>query len=1313
MKVGALLTGRGRSRVRAEGSAAAGGVILITRFAATALINYGLGLALAWLLVPSAFGVVSAIQNVLLLAAGVLTAGLPWALAIRMAATHGDPAAARPEFRAALLANSCLGALLGVVFLAVAWGGVPLVPAHSLVIELLVAAEMPVLALNAALAGAAQGSRRFSGLGAMQTGEALIKSASAVFLVTVCHAGPAGVAAGFLIGTVGSVMIGVRACRGLLPGRGRLAGLGFLSGAGSIWLACASMMFLLTADLLGLDLIGAAAGITAVVLASYQACGLLAKAGWYAGDAIADAVFPFMASQEGRQARHAWFMAAVRWVPLLILPAQLALILAPGPVLRLFLPHGYAAAQTLMRVLAAGTLGAVLIDMLMKGLFASGYGHRAGRRMPVMMVAEMAGLVILVPRYGALGAAQAYLIASWAGVAVLVPLYREAFRARLPPLRRAAAYTAGLAPTAAVFALAGWVPDPAAWALIVAGLGLFAVPARRLGLITGSDVDRVRAAARAPAAAAALRAGWLVAAVCAGAVVIALGYHLFTSPDVLYDEAAYTSAAQKVALGWQLTLDNTPLFVHPPLMFLIEAGWLRLTGYASAPLPAAIHAARLLSGSFGIADVLLVAGLCYRLAARAGRWRRGALTCIVALLTALDPVLVRYDRQDVIEPFALCVALLTLHAAWHLRDRRALAYVSVTGLAGGLALLTNEITAALVAVPLLFAVLERNRAFIRRAVAAFAIALAFLLLFLLWSVELGLGGSFVAIQDITLQRIIGLVQITGLNVPGVSLPAALRRSVSQYGSSYVILAAGVAALGWSWCRRNTQAGNFLAAWLTASCLTGAYLVAAGTLNEQFFVYLLPGSIVGSVLFADALISGWIRRRASRVRARGTARLPLAFGAAGCAGLMGLSAASWAGNYGAVSDGVVQASEFITATLPPCATVNASGDAQKYIYLTGRFFASFAVGPAALADGVHYFLLSPNDATEQEGNMTPRLADWIRAHGQRLAIFPSQVYKTVQVWRVPSSPYDALADISDIPDGVFVTSTGSNCGGYSVTDGAQGGFFTGYAAMGGKAVLGDPLSRAAVAGPGLREQLFDGAVLAARTARSRAAYPLPIVAMLATASPRAYERAGLPPVVAGATAAQRRGWLTEPRITRAYLAGQDSGTAGYLAAVARYGEPLGPPAARAGGGVSQAFADVVLQTSGPRDSVHTAPVTPVALVAGLLPVPARSRSPQTPPPLPNPNPFGPPEPDSAEPFAVTLGAAVLLFGAVVAALGRRRRRSLRRPPGGPPAPGGAYPVTAGQGSGVLDGAALVGVPGPRSRRPHGHEPSWRGRRYRGP
>src|SRR5690348_8150948 len=103
-----------------ERGIAGGSAVLLGAVAATSLLNYGLGLALAWLLPADRFGVVGTLIALLLLATSVLAAGFPWALARTLAAssdaTRGDTAAA---FRAALLGNVGLGVILAIAFLAV------------------------------------------------------------------------------------------------------------------------------------------------------------------------------------------------------------------------------------------------------------------------------------------------------------------------------------------------------------------------------------------------------------------------------------------------------------------------------------------------------------------------------------------------------------------------------------------------------------------------------------------------------------------------------------------------------------------------------------------------------------------------------------------------------------------------------------------------------------------------------------------------------------------------------------------------------------------------------------------------------------------------------------------------------------------------------------------------------------------------------------------------------------------------------------------------------------------------------------------
>ena len=189
-------------------------------------------------------------------------------------------------------------------------------------------------------------------------------------------------------------------------------------------------------------------------------------------------------------------MTAVRWVPLVIIPVQLGLIAAPGPLLRLFFPPSYASAQSLLRVLAFGTLFALLANMLVKAMIGLGQGPSAGRRMPFAAAAEVVGLVVLVPRYGAVGAAWAFCLGSGVAVALVGPMYMRAQEVRPLRARTAGLYLAALVPTAGILLVAQRVPELVAVVLIAIALAVFCVPARMVGVLTESHVAWLRVARR-------------------------------------------------------------------------------------------------------------------------------------------------------------------------------------------------------------------------------------------------------------------------------------------------------------------------------------------------------------------------------------------------------------------------------------------------------------------------------------------------------------------------------------------------------------------------------------------------------------------------------------------------------------------------------------------------------------------------------------------------------------------------------------------------------------------------------------------------
>ena len=1269
----------------ARGSAAGGGVILVSRFAAIAALNYGLLLALAWLLPPAEFGKVSVIQAVLLLAAMALNSGFPWTVTW-MVADRERLGAAKVDrvVRTAMVGNLAFSVVLALGLLGLLAAGVHLLPAASGLLIAAAALAFPLFAFNAVGRGMLHGLVRLGGLGLVQTGEVVIKCLVCLALVVGFGLGAEAVALGFLAGAAGAAMLAVYLLRDRLPHHPGWESLATYRATWPLFLGTAGFALLATIDVLGLQTLGRGAGVTSVTLAVYQVAVVLARAPYFVGDALVDAVFPYVVRRHDDPGRsHAWFQAALRWIVLGVLPLQLVLIISPQPLLALFFPASYGQAVPLVRLIALGGVGMLLTGAFGKALQALRRRAQVAGRVLVALAVESVALVALVPRLGATGAALSFALGAWTGALTLVGAYYryQWGRGRVPLPRPATllGYGFAVAPLLPLGLLAarGSLLLGLAWLLIGAGAYVGLLCLHRL--LTPADIVRVgglvggllpSAGTGLPAPPDATRRervlGWLaerplaVAATLALASFLVVAANLTGSPDTLYDEVVYTRAAQTVASQGRLTWQSDPVFVHPPVYFLVQGSWLWLTGRAGAPLFDAVHATRLLTALLTAVNVGLVALLAQWLAQTARPWRRLALGVAAGLLMAFDPVILRYGRLALIEPLALACSLVVLLAAWRLRGRPAGLWITVVGGLSGLALLVKEITVFVLVVPAVFAALQRHRELVRRAVAALAVAAAAWLIFPAWAAALGLSGRFGEVKLRTLARLLGTLQITGWNRPTVSFLAALQVSAPQYLASYLLLGAGVGAMVWLWLRRNSEAGDYLLALLASTYAFGAYMVTRGTLNEQFFVYLLPGAIVATVLAADAALVSALARIAPGGRPR---RLLLAAAPAVVVAVaLAAGGANWAQRYRpGLDNGIERVTAYVNRNLAPCTVLNASGDVEKYRYsLNGRTVTNFASGPGALSRGVHWFFLNPKDVFARYGHMNQDLATWIRGSGRQVASFPSDSHWTAELWYVAASPYDPAADSQPVKGGVF--SAGSECGGYPILDTRRGLFFREYQALGGKQVAGRALS-AAWARDGRRWQALDGAVLATvprRDGRPPAVRAAPLVAELARDEPGSFAAANLPPPTHGpaprAGSPMVRTDLRDPGIARFYLR-VDPGQAGernWRAARERFGDPLGPPRRMADGMLRQPFQRVILERPEDRMAgVRLAPVGRVAADAGL--VPAAARAPAPAPNLDDPPP--PARPSQLRPFLELLGLVALVWAVavVLARRGRARRR----------------------------------------------------------
>jgi hypothetical protein len=226
-----------------------------------------------------------------------------------------------------------------------------------------------------------------------------------------------------------------------------------------------------------------------------------------------------------------------------------------------------------------------------------------------------------------------------------------------------------------------------------------------------------------------------------------------------------------------------------------------------------------------------------------------------------------------------------------------------------------------------------------------------------------------------------------------------------------------------------------------------YSFAFGQGNQQFTMYTVPVSAL-LCAYGVAALAGWWPAIASRnQQAAGPAQsaahttgarttAPRAAGArmAGArlarggtlraiaagvvsAFVLGIAVVGWAQYYVVGrDDGTTRAAAFITRSLPACTPVNASGNQARWqVALPHQLVTDYDDGPTAQTADVHVFLLSPKDARNSYGNMSPQLATWIRTNGTIVYRTDSRSSEGIQVWQVgPTAPSPTSTCAANLP-----------------------------------------------------------------------------------------------------------------------------------------------------------------------------------------------------------------------------------------------------------------------------------------------------------
>jgi O-antigen/teichoic acid export membrane protein len=176
-------------------------------------------------------------------------------------------------------------------------------------------------------------------------------------------------------------------------------------------------------------------------------------------------------------------MTALCFLPLALVPLQLVLLIAPKWALSIVLPAAYADATGPVRIITLGTIGLLLADVLLKALLARGFGGVVAMLVPVAVGVQLAGLALLVPPFGAIGAAWSFAAGTWAMAALLAGAYLSRFRPSLPRIAPAVRWVVALAAPVGAFLAADHAGTVLGAALVLLGLVAYVGLAVRLGLV--------------------------------------------------------------------------------------------------------------------------------------------------------------------------------------------------------------------------------------------------------------------------------------------------------------------------------------------------------------------------------------------------------------------------------------------------------------------------------------------------------------------------------------------------------------------------------------------------------------------------------------------------------------------------------------------------------------------------------------------------------------------------------------------------------------------------------------------------------------
>jgi hypothetical protein len=513
-------------------------------------------------------------------------------------------------------------------------------------------------------------------------------------------------------------------------------------------------------------------------------------------------------------------------------------------------------------------------------------------------------------------------------------------------------------------------------------------------------------------------------------------FRLDQAIDLHIDEIYYIGISHSLEKSIHPTFNGLPFYIHPPALFVIESLYFKVMHLKGNEVHD-VFAARYIN--------IMLSSLCaaafFVMGYSIARWRAGLLA---ASLLAFDPFVVRINGWNILETPAIFWVVLGYALIFpamsdersHLPVWRAI----IAGCAFGMGMLTKETTAFLTVFPLTICFILHWSLTRRTLVVINMVAVSCYGIYVAIVIAIG-DWRYLQNQKLSgLSRFIGVTKPTGF-VPGFarkptapsvsdrpSLLDAIISNLERLGTTYVLLGTGLIAI----CILLQIGGarkHLLATWAACAYALIVYSVLFGTLEEQFFYFVIPSSILatvvaGTLLFhADAwpslftwpTILGWTRRRPNLDDIRANVAYLWVVKAARVmfAGVIALiiiwSISAWISIHTATDNGYDRLIGYLEHNVPLGSRV-AVGDELQDLLLDNRYTTGKWVTPESIRiNHAQYAVISAKNVEKGYGYARLPFYRWLMSNATLVFSFNGKRYGVLSVYAIPDDSPPAVTD----------------------------------------------------------------------------------------------------------------------------------------------------------------------------------------------------------------------------------------------------------------------------------------------------------------